>query len=199
MALDVVGQAAFDELGIVWFELVVGALDAGPDELFVGDLHLGVAGLQIVDEPAGIDHDRGDGDGGQGRATGEVIAQPSRLSQDLGDGVAGGSAAVDQHLLAIVDDDALAFQGFAPALGFDGENALGSDQQVVDVEGDFAGLDRDVVEHLVALGAELFEKLADGFFGGQTAVDEPYLFDGFLHFQNERTTRIAVMNVKSGA
>ena len=61
LLLDVFGQAAFDELGVVGGEGVGGALDAGPDELFVGDFDLGVAGLEIVDIPAGEDHEGGDG------------------------------------------------------------------------------------------------------------------------------------------
>ena len=59
--LDVVGQAAFDEFGVVGGEGVGGTLDAGPDELFVGDFDLGFAGLQVVDKPTGIDDDGGDG------------------------------------------------------------------------------------------------------------------------------------------
>ena len=93
------------------------------------------------------------------------------MSLGLGDGVAVGGAAVDQHLLAVVGDDALTLQRLAPALGFDGEDALGADQQVVDVEGRTAGLHRDVVDDLIALSAELFQKLADGFFGGDAAVE----------------------------
>ena len=62
--MDVICQAAFDELGVVGGEAVGGALDAGPDQLFVGDFHLGVAGLIIVDVPAGKHHDRHDRYGG---------------------------------------------------------------------------------------------------------------------------------------
>ena len=62
--MDVICQAAFDELGIVGGEGVGRALDAGPDQLFVGDFHFGVTGLKIVDIPAGKNHEWRDGDGG---------------------------------------------------------------------------------------------------------------------------------------
>ena len=71
-----VGQAAFDEFGVVGIELMGGMLDAGPDELFVGHAHLGVAGLQIIDKPAREDHDGGDGDRLQGRAAGDIVPDP---------------------------------------------------------------------------------------------------------------------------
>ena len=62
--MDVICQAAFDELGVVGGEAVGGALDAGPDQLFVGDFHFGIAGLKIVDVPAGENHERRDRNGG---------------------------------------------------------------------------------------------------------------------------------------
>ena len=58
-----VGQAAFDELGVVGGEGVGGILNAGRNEVFVDDFHFGFYGLLVVAKPAGVDHDRGDGDG----------------------------------------------------------------------------------------------------------------------------------------
>lgn len=104
------------------------------------------------------------------------------MAKGLDDGVAVGGLAVDQHFLAVVRDNALAFHRLAPALGFDGEDAFGADQEVVDVEGLVASLDRDVVDHAVALGAELFQELANGLFGGDSAVDEADLPDDLLAF-----------------
>ena len=178
MPLDVVGQAAFDELGVVGGEGVGGVLDAGPDELFVGDFHFGVARLQIVDEPAGEDHDGGDRDGRQGRAAFQVVLNPFGLAQRLSDWIAVGGLAVDGNLSSVVTHLAFAAQRLLAVFGFNGEDAFGADQQVVDVEGLAVGLDRDVVDHVVALGVEPLQELAHGFFGGDPPVDQPSLLEG---------------------
>ena len=153
-------------------------MDAGPDELFVGDFHFGIAGLKIVDVPAGKDHERHDRNGRQRRAAFQVVLNPFGLAQRLGDWIAVRSHAVDQHLLTIVGHNAMTFQRLAPALGLNREYAVGADQQVIDVEGFVASFHGDVVNHFVTLSAELLQELAHGLFGGDSPVHQPSVLDG---------------------
>ena len=117
----------------------------------------------------------------------------------LRDRVANWGLAVDKHFLAVIDDDALPFIRFATALGFDGEDALGSDQQVVDVEGCVAGFNRDIVDNLVTLGAELFEILAYGLFGFDAAINEPDLFDDAFIFPERESCKNSGRNCEGRA
>ncbi len=92
--------------------------------------------------------------------------------------------AIDADRLAVVGDLAGAFEGFCAAFGLDGEDALGANQHMINVEFLSAGLDGDIVENGVAFCAELFEKLTHGLFGFDAAIDQPGLIPGLVEFSN---------------
>jgi len=84
--------------------------------------------------------------------------QPARLGLGLDDGTAICSLSGEGEALAVEVDFGLAFGRLALGFGFDGENAGGADEDVVDVE----ALADQVMKHLVAFDSEFFQVLADG-------------------------------------
>lgn len=90
--------------------------------------------------------------------------------------------AIDADRLAVVGDLAGAFEGFCAAFGLDGEDALGANQHMINVEFLSAGLDGDIVENGVAFCAKLLEELAHGLFGFDATIQQANLRQGLAEF-----------------
>ena len=92
--------------------------------------------------------------------------------------------AIDTNRLAVVGDLAETFHGLCSAFGLDGEDALGANQHMINIEFLSAGLNGDIVENGVAFCAELLEELAHGLFGFDAAVDQPDLIPGLVEISD---------------
>jgi len=142
-----------------------GALDDGDGD-FLGIEHGDGTGAAAHDGPTG------EGENGlHGRRVAEEflekIFQPLGATLRLGEAVAVFAPRVGEDL-AVVDDfvggEAVARAAFAASFGFDGEDAGGSDDDVIDVEGLGFVAGGDVVKDAAALGFQRLKGFGDDAF-----------------------------------
>ena len=135
------------------------------DSFFVDnpDREVGAAWLfSFVYVPARKDEDRLDMDflaGGLGEELAEEVGGGFDLVQDVRGGLR--IDAGDYELVILVADFLVTGAGLAEGFSFDGKDAGGPDQGVVDVERRVLGVG-DVVQDAVAVLAQVFEQGADG-------------------------------------